>query len=181
MLMDKTYQAHSMAIPIKAKMEYSSHEKGVASSYADPASVPESSSVRGSYSSAAFAGAKNAMMRSIIAFASVSGAVDLFRGLHEDVVEAWSSCIGTLRPRRGGRGGEVRVNCAPSSVEGYDALLPAACHGEGKEGDGDVGSRKAAHKPTEASEKRGMASRDEQWRPLLSIRSWRSKLRAQTN
>jgi hypothetical protein len=169
MLMDKTYQAHSMAIPIKAKMEYSSHEKGVASSYADPASVPESSSARGSYSSAAFAGGKNAMMRSIIAFASVSGAVDLFRGQHEDVVEAWSSCIGTLRPRRGGRGGEVRVNCAPSSVEGYDALLPAACHGEGKEGDGDVGSRKAAHKPTEASEKRGRTVETPVVNPVLAF------------
>lgn len=51
-----TYHAQSIATPIKAKMEYSIHEKGFSTSSSsrkvlvDPSSVPESS-VRGSYSS----------------------------------------------------------------------------------------------------------------------------------
>jgi hypothetical protein len=67
----RTYQAQSIATPIRAKMEYSIHENGAPSSYVEPASVPESSSANGSYSSAlAFADTKKALIRSI--FANIS-------------------------------------------------------------------------------------------------------------
>jgi hypothetical protein len=49
-----TYQAQSIAMPIKAKMEYSSHEKGGSPSrsrYIEPSRVSVSS-VSGSYSAA---------------------------------------------------------------------------------------------------------------------------------
>jgi hypothetical protein len=58
----------------------------------------------------------------------------LFRRPHEDGVAAWSWFFGMLGPRSRQGSPKMRINCASSSVEGYNALLSAAAHGEGRGG-----------------------------------------------